>query len=62
MKDLWAALGLVLVLEGAIYALFPRRMIELMRQIPELPPAALRAAGLLAVALGWLVVWLVRRG
>ncbi len=62
MKDLWAALGLVLVLEGALYALFPRRMIEFMRQIPELPPAALRAAGLLAVALGWLVVWLVRRG
>jgi len=60
VKDLWTALGLVLVIEGALYALFPHRMIELMRQIPELPPAALRAAGILAVALGWLVVWFAR--
>ncbi|MDQ6987308.1 MAG: DUF2065 domain-containing protein, partial [Mariprofundaceae bacterium] len=34
MNDLWVALGLVLVLEGAAYALFPGKMIEMMRQIP----------------------------
>jgi len=60
MSDLWVALGLVLVLEGAIYALFPNQMIEMLRKMPEIPPAVLRVAGLTAIAVGWLVVWLVR--
>ncbi|HXH72552.1 MAG TPA: DUF2065 domain-containing protein [Mariprofundaceae bacterium] len=60
MNDLWAALGLVLVLEGALYALFPAQMIEMMRKLPELPVPALRFLGLTAVGIGWLVVWLVR--
>ena len=60
MNDLWAALGLVLVLEGAAYALFPAKMTDMMRQIPDIPVAALRIMGMIAVAIGWLVVWLVR--
>lgn len=60
MQDLWAAIGLVLVLEGALYALFPERMIEMMRKLPMTPPAVLRLAGILSVAVGWLVVWMVR--
>jgi len=60
MKDLWAALGLVLVLEGAAYALFPGKMIEMLQQLPKVPLLALRAMGIAAVAIGWLVVWLVR--
>lgn len=60
MSDLWVALGLVLVLEGAMYALFPEQMIEMLRKMPAIPPAMLRAAGLTAIAIGWLLVWLVR--
>ena len=60
MKDLWAALGLLLVLEGAVYALFPAGMQEMMRRIPDIPVQVLRVMGIAAVALGWLVVWLVR--
>jgi len=60
MNDLWAALGLVLVLEGAAYALFPAKMTDMMRQIPDIPVAVLRIMGIVAVAIGWLVVWLVR--
>ncbi len=60
MSDLWAALGLVLVLEGAMYALFPAQMIEMMRRLPHLPPASLRVFGIAAVAVGWLIVWWVR--
>jgi len=60
MSDLWAALGLVLVLEGALYALFPVQMIEMIRKLPQLPVPALRLLGLTAVGIGWLVVWLVR--
>jgi len=60
MTDLWAALGLVLVLEGAAYALFPGKMIAMMRQLPDVPLVVLRALGIAAVAIGWLVVWFVR--
>ncbi len=60
MNDLWVALGLVLVLEGAAYTLFPGRMIALMRQLPDVPLLVLRAMGIAAVAIGWLVVWFVR--
>jgi len=60
VNDLWSAIGLVLVLEGALYALFPAQMIDMMRRLPALPPAVLRLFGLTAVAIGWLVVWLVR--
>ncbi|MDQ6963911.1 MAG: DUF2065 domain-containing protein [Mariprofundales bacterium] len=62
MDDLWAALGLVLVLEGAIYALFPQRMIMIIQQISHIPPVSLRVMGLISVALGWLCVKLVRGG
>jgi len=56
MDDLFVAVGLVMVLEGAIYALFPKAMIEAMRKIPEISPQVLRVTGLFAVAMGWLVV------
>lgn len=60
MQDLWVALGLVLVIEGVLYALFPEKMLKALDQIRQLPPATLRVTGILAVAIGWLVVWLVR--
>jgi len=60
MDDLWVALGLVLVLEGAMYALFPNQMIEMLKKLPELSPALLRVLGLAGVGIGWVVVWLVR--
>ncbi len=60
MSDLWAALGLVLVLEGAAYALFPAKMTDMIRQIPDIPVVVLRIMGISAVAIGWVIVWLVR--
>ncbi|ATX82079.1 hypothetical protein Ga0123462_1215 [Mariprofundus ferrinatatus] len=60
MDDLWAALGLVLVIEGAIYALFPQAMIDMMRRLPEISPRSIRLAGIVAVALGWMVVRFIR--
>ncbi|OIQ01341.1 MAG: hypothetical protein AUK35_00200 [Zetaproteobacteria bacterium CG2_30_46_52] len=60
MNDLWAAIGLVLVLEGALYALFPHGMIEMVKKLPELPISSIRLMGITFVILGWLVVWWVR--
>jgi len=56
MQDLWIALGLVMLLEGAVYALFPNQMIEMMRKLPDIPPASLRIMGITGVILGWLLI------
>jgi len=60
MHDLLVALGLVLVLEGAMYALFPQQMIDMIKRLPEMSPSVIRVAGLTAVVLGWLVVKFMR--
>lgn len=65
MDDFWTALltaiGLVLVMEGLLYAAAPESMQRLMARLLETPPPQLRQAGVLAVALGVLVIWLVRQ-
>lgn len=60
MTDLATALGLVLVIEGLLYALVPghlRQMVDILRQMTD---DQLRTGGAVAVALGVLIVWLAR--
>jgi uncharacterized protein YjeT (DUF2065 family) len=61
MRDLWTALALVLVVEGALYALFPEGMKWAAARALLVPPQALRLAGLGAACVGVALVWLVRR-
>lgn len=62
--SLWIALGtafgLILVIEGLLYALFPEAMQRMMERLREAPPESLRRAGLTAAAIGALCVWLIR--
>ena len=60
MDDLISALGLVLVFEGALYALFPHGVKRMMMMAQELPPPLLRGSGLAVALAGGSVVWLVR--
>ncbi|MCF3935468.1 DUF2065 domain-containing protein [Acuticoccus sp. M5D2P5] len=60
MTDLLSALGLVLAVEGALYALAPRAMRDMMSRILSTPTDTLRIAGLGAAILGVGLVWLVR--
>jgi len=60
MSDLIVALGLVLVIEGVLYALFPDAMRRMMAQVLEMPPSMIRGAGLTAAVVGLVLVWLVR--
>lgn len=61
MSDLFAAIGLVFVIEGLIYGGFPGYAKRLARQVEDLPELTLRFAGIASIAFGVLVVWLVRR-
>ncbi len=60
MSDFLVALGLVLAIEGTLYAVAPQSLKAMMRTVVDLPDAQLRAAGLAALAVGVLVVWFVR--
>jgi len=60
VQDLWAALGLVLVVEGVVYGGFPSLARRLASEVLAMPEGVLRVAGLAAVAVGVGIVWLVR--
>jgi uncharacterized protein YjeT (DUF2065 family) len=60
MSDLLTGLAMVLVIEGAVFALFPRRMQGLVTVLLEMPENVVRTAGVVAVALGVLAVWSIR--
>ncbi len=60
MLDFLTAVALILVIEGAVYALFPDAMKRMMAQVLTLPVASLRWAGLAAAVLGIFLVWLIR--
>ncbi|MBX3532065.1 MAG: DUF2065 family protein [Rhizobiaceae bacterium] len=60
MGDLVAALGLVLVLEGLIYGAFPAFAKRLAAEVLTIPESALRIGGIAAMAVGVVVVWLIR--
>ncbi len=59
-SDLITALALVLVIEGALYALFPDAMKRMMANIMDMPSEILRNAGLIAAVVGVGIVWLIR--
>lgn len=60
MSDLLAAAGLVLVIEGLLWAAAPQLALRLAVSAAQTPEATLRLVGTAAVAAGVLVVWLVR--
>ena len=60
MSDIATAIGLVLALEGALYALFPEQMKTMAKRVLQSPGDSLRIAGVVSVALGVGLVWLVR--
>lgn len=60
MSFLVLGLGLVLVIEGLVLALAPRRIEDALRLLTTLGVERRRQIGLGALALGIVLVWLVR--
>ncbi|WP_371932777.1 DUF2065 domain-containing protein [Roseibium sp. MMSF_3544] len=54
------AIGLVLVIEGVLYALLPGGMKSIMRGALETSDQTLRTTGLVVAALGLIIVWIIR--
>jgi uncharacterized protein YjeT (DUF2065 family) len=60
MSDLLVAVGLVLVIEGLLWAAAPQAGLRLFATAAQLPEQTLRAVGTAAVVMGLILVWLVR--
>lgn len=60
MTDLMVGIGLVLVIEGLAYAAAPSLMKSVMAQMQGTSEQMLRIIGAISIALGVVVVWLVR--
>jgi uncharacterized protein len=60
MQDFLTGLAFFLIIEGLVYALAPRFLMETAKLLPTIPERQLRAFGLAAVALGVVFVWLLR--
>jgi uncharacterized protein len=56
VQTLILALGLVLIFEGLVFALAPRRIEDMLRMLAALPVEARRMIGLVALVFGALLV------
>jgi len=60
MTDFIVAIGLVLAIEGTLYAVVPGPLKRMMRQAIDAPDQVLRIAGVGALAIGVVIVWMAR--
>jgi uncharacterized protein YjeT (DUF2065 family) len=60
MSQFVVAIGLVLAVEGLIFAAFPQAAKRLAASALETPEGALRVAGVVSAIVGVALIWLVR--
>ena len=61
MKELIIAIGLLLFIEGMLYALFPSKMKNMLKTVEKIPVNQLRVGGLLFAIIGFSIVWYFKR-
>ena len=61
MRELVIAIGLLLFIEGMLYALFPSKMKNMLKIVEKLPVGQLRISGLLFALIGFVIVWYFKR-
>ena len=57
MKELIIAIGLLLFIEGGLYALFPSKMKNMLKTIEKMEVNQLRTGGLIFALIGFAIVW-----
>jgi hypothetical protein len=60
MSDFLAALGLVFVIEGLVFAAFPEAAKRAMTSVLQTPDVSMRLIGIGSAIVGLALVWLVR--
>lgn len=60
MSDFFVAFGLLLVIEGVLFAGFPVFMRHAMASVAETPDQILRLVGLSSAIVGLIAIWFLR--
>ena len=61
MRELVIAIGLLLFIEGLLYALFPSKMKNMLKKIDTIKDSQLRSGGLIFAIIGFLIVWYIKK-
>ena len=61
MKEIVIAFGLLLFIEGILYALFPSKMKNMLKKVDMINEGQLRAGGLIFAIIGFVLVWYMKK-
>jgi uncharacterized protein YjeT (DUF2065 family) len=60
MKEFVVAIGLLFVIEGLLYSIFPEQMKGMMEKMKSIPDSNLRTGGLFFALIGFIIVWSIK--
>ena len=60
MKELIIAFGLLLFIEGILYALFPSKMKSMLKKLDLIEDSRLRAGGLIFAVIGFIIIYYIK--
>ena len=61
MNELIIAFGLFLFIEGALYAIFPSKMKNMIMKLKEATDNQLRTGGLIFAVIGFFIIWYLKK-
>ena len=60
MNELVIAFGLLLFIEGMLYAIFPAKMKNMLRKLENLKESQLRTGGLIFAIIGFIIIYYIK--
>ena len=60
MRELVIAFGLLLFIEGILYALFPAKMKSMLKKLELFKDSQLRSGGLIFALIGFIIIYFIK--
>ena len=60
MRELVIAFGLLLFIEGILYALFPAKMKSMLKKLELIKDSQLRSGGLIFAVIGFIIIYYIK--
>ena len=60
MRELVIAFGLLLFIEGILYALFPAKMKSILKKLEIVKDSQLRSGGLIFALIGFIIIYFIK--